>query len=778
MKTIARLFLGAVTLASTALWGQTYNYQVVIYGGGLGGAFAALQAKQAAVLQGTQLSVAIFEPTNMTGGQLTASGVGLDNDGLPETGAMGTFLSGLRSYYSAWPVFGTEVRIAQSHLLQQLHAAGVAVYPGKMLATVSAYYQGKITYIGFADGTSAGTANSLYVDASETGEIIHQLCTVLGSDYCRIGNSWNTPGHNLNMDARIQSITWSPVLKNYVASGYPTGLSIGSLGQPDSGYSPATFTSMIQANNNPPPPNSAARNQIPFGFGWEIAYRFSPDTNPASGIVPPPTYDNVPGDPQTRAGFNYSPMNDWSMQAYQLPQIGYQTSANICSGLVRSLEALYFVNSSLGYPWSVANDEGYASNIQCSSSGISSSWNTVLQNYPPIPYYREGWRGIGPYTLTGLDVFRPGAGQPSATDFPTALAVGGFFDDMHDNGDCTSGCRASASDFEPVDQGDFPGTSCLIFDPSYGADNPACSNYGGPFEIPAEALYSAITPNLVFAGKNISQTRIGNSATRVHYTEMRIGSAAGEIAGLAAILGVSPEAVNPYLAQYQIALSGAQVSKSQYTDVPPTDSHWAGVQLVSSHKFINGTPGGQFGISTQVTQGIAAIALTERFSAPLKQPGGHDPGPPHGNGMYCYDAQNTFYYDFTGWMADTGLVSSCPGYFGINTNITREQLAVWLVSSLNWAATHTDMTTNTLSTTYCNSAEFTDVPSDQTYCPAITALQNSGIMVGTPVGSQTSWNPNGQVTRGDLANIIAASIGLAMPASGNPLQLSNTIPGK
>jgi hypothetical protein len=352
-------------------------------------------------------------------------------------------------------------------------------------------------------------------------------------------------------------------------------------------------------------------------------------------------------------------------------------------------------------------------------------------------------------------------------------------DDFHDCGiNIIQQCIVDPNNLEPIDQGKMPNGN-QIFDPTY------TTNYSGPFQVPFESMSSAILGNLVLAEKNISQTRVGNSATRLHTTVMRTGQASGEIAALAYIYSVSPVSLNPYLVQGQLAISGETISTTQYADVQPGTTYWPATQVVSVHNYMGANPGtNNFGVNDGVTRGTAAIALAERFKFNLAYTGSHDPGAPHANGMYCSDTPGTQYYDYVGFLADTGMTSSCPAAlpaapFAVNNWLTREQLAVLLVKGVNWAAQNTDRSSIVISTPACQASNlpFPDVSASDPLCPFVQAAKSFRLMTAIP-NTNGSFEPTATVTKGDLALGIVNSIQFGMPPSGNSLQLSNSVPGK
>ena len=124
-----------------------------------------------------------------------------------------------------------------------------------------------------------------------------------------------------------------------------------------------------------------------------------------------------------------------------------------------------------------------------------------------LPGKRESTRFIGPHILTQNDV-------QSGGHFEDVVAYGGWTLDDHDPEAFHKKGRISVE---------------------Y-----KCPDY---FGIPFDCLYSVNVPNLMFAGRDISCTHMGLSATRVMATCALLGQACGTGAALAIAKGVTPAQV-------------------------------------------------------------------------------------------------------------------------------------------------------------------------------------------------------------------------------------------
>ncbi len=124
-----------------------------------------------------------------------------------------------------------------------------------------------------------------------------------------------------------------------------------------------------------------------------------------------------------------------------------------------------------------------------------------------LPGKRESTRFIGPHILTQNDVLSGG-------HFEDVVAYGGWTLDDHDP-------------------------------EAFHKQGRISTEYSTPdyFGIPFDCLYSVNVPNLMFAGRDISCTHMGLSATRVMATTALLGQACGTGAAVALEKGVTPAQV-------------------------------------------------------------------------------------------------------------------------------------------------------------------------------------------------------------------------------------------
>lgn len=144
--------------------------------------------------------------------------------------------------------------------------------------------------------------------------------------------------------------------------------------------------------------------------------------------------------------------------------------------------------------------------------------NYALDWVCSLPGRRESRRFIGDYIMSEGDML-------GHKHFKDTVAYGGWSLDEHNPG----------------------GIENLSEPPSYFHEH-----FNKVYEIPFRSLYSANVPNLLFAGRNISQTHIALSSSRVMATCSTMGMAVGTAAALCVKKNVLPrELSNDYIEELQ-----------------------------------------------------------------------------------------------------------------------------------------------------------------------------------------------------------------------------------
>jgi hypothetical protein len=134
----------------------------------------------------------------------------------------------------------------------------------------------------------------------------------------------------------------------------------------------------------------------------------------------------------------------------------------------------------------------------------------------------------------------------------------------------------------------------------------------GPFQVPIEALIPAKEDGLLAAEKNISESRIGNSVTRMQPISMLIGQATGALAAIAVKQGIQPRQVNPEVVQRALLDFNVTLAKEELTDLPRNVDEWRAAEFALVHKWLPEIAGG-FIPNKTMSRAEGAEALTAAF---------------------------------------------------------------------------------------------------------------------------------------------------------------------
>lgn len=111
-----------------------------------------------------------------------------------------------------------------------------------------------------------------------------------------------------------------------------------------------------------------------------------------------------------------------------------------------------------------------------------------------------------------------------------------------------------------------------------------------PFQIPLRSMLTADAPNFIAAAKNIGTTHITNGTFRLHPVEWNIGESAGALAAYAAAHNFDPAAVAldaRHLRRYQLALVQRGVPLIWFTDLHPNDEAFAAANYLGVLRIID-----------------------------------------------------------------------------------------------------------------------------------------------------------------------------------------------
>jgi len=583
------------------------SYDVVVVGAGTGGCATAIEAARLG------MRVALLEETDWIGGQAMAAGVSSMDESPArerEFGIYKDFIDRVRAHYAAlgksvgtcyWSSGANcfEPRVGQAILEQMLAEADTLpdgcldVFRRKRVVKV---LRSGSRVTGVVTRDNRQFDSTVLIDATEYGDIL----PLAGAAY-RAGNSVSGA---IDPGACIQDITYTAIIKKYPA-GVPPDLVLSE--KPPGFDDEAPFFALIVTSDGQDWPNWSLppEQRYPLNFVAHNAYRGTPDAqNPedynagtresAAGITK--TGVNYANDYPAHAAYNPPPDNSTLPVAY-LEDTDYRRQVN-CEAKLRTLQFLYYVQHDLDEPlWSVADDEGYDTAYNAEENDcpdIPAAFKPIERRFPVIPYVRESRRLIGLHTLTASEMARVGDPPLAANNFPDALAVCGYGNDLHNcNADSTlESALETRADISP----------------------------GGPFQVPFGCFIPETIDGLLPAEKNLSQTRLVSGATRLQPSTMLTGQAAGALAAVAVQRGLQLRDVPPILVQDILVRAGVRISRFLYTDVPGDDPAWPAVQIASTHEILVGYGNGLFGRDDALTRGQMAVVLVRLFDLPVDPP--------------------------------------------------------------------------------------------------------------------------------------------------------------
>lgn len=529
------------------------GYDVVVAGAGTSGWAAAIQAARMGA------KVLLVEETDWIGGQMSAAAVtSMDEAGLAgkfpvrERGIYREFNQSMvnfyqtlnkdpyRAYYS-WPVQqegGYEPKVTRAVLyafIEEARKKGVLDLVTGTGITKVLKEGDRVTGVELdKDGSKKAVASKVLIEATEYGDIL----PLAGARY-RAGA---VTSENLVPDSPVQYDTYLGVIREY-PEGLPEHLKIK---EPPPGYEANRYRKtqlygkLIWGTAGKEYKGTRTYHVL---FAWR---GMADSDSPSTGKLTEARH--------TQCGLNGG-YQDYHMDVASLEDMEARRAGQR-DGIYRTLSVIYYLQNELGLPWGLAEDEGYDTpyNRKVKASLDLRPDLTPLAKYmPQMPYVRESRRGRGIYTLRTSDMGR----WEKARLWPTSLAMGDYFMDLD------HGKTASAIETD-LDTHNHPEGS-------------------GPFQVPFEVFVPEKVDGLVFAEKNISQSRVVNGATRLQPSTMLIGQAAGAIAALAVRDGVQPRALNPIEVQKELLGAGSNLIQRWYSDVAWGTQLWQATQLLSLH---------------------------------------------------------------------------------------------------------------------------------------------------------------------------------------------------
>ncbi|GHS97749.1 hypothetical protein AGMMS50276_18320 [Synergistales bacterium] len=567
IKIILGFFLTFLFYSEAAA--RNYDYDLVVVGGGLSGAAAAVQAAR----QG--LSVAVIEESDFIGGQAGASAVStMDDLGKTRTGIYMEFVARARDFYAKtktntaiclWGAdsIAVEPVVARDILTEMMKEAGrvdifLKTSPTRAHIKTSAAGNKKITgldAVSFASGRreEISFSGKVFIDATEYGDLL----PLSGARY-RLGNSVSP---NIDPEANVQDITYVAVVKKY-EGGLPPDLVMPGMPPEYEKYAPR-FREIVAREGNQWP------GQAPYDIPSHNAYRALPDTQNKQVILGdnPKSWSRI-----TRTCINWA--NDYpgrgggeaGLSVLYIDDRDYREKTERAA-MSKTLAFIWYMQSELGMTdWSVDNTQGYG-------GYFSDSWETaddpllpkrfapILRHFPPRPYVREARRVVGVATLNEWDVSRDVTVGRAYQNYPSGLALAEYPIDLH------------GSYLERYMEHDLN---------EYIANFPRIwTSKQGVFQLPFEAFIPEELDGLIAAEKNISVSRLVNGATRLHPIVMHTGQAAGAIAAEAVKSGREARDIDVLSAQYSLMSSGQWIALDRSIDTISGSAWWCGVQWAS-----------------------------------------------------------------------------------------------------------------------------------------------------------------------------------------------------
>jgi FAD-dependent oxidoreductase family protein len=579
------LSLGASPPTATPPTHQEQKTDIVIVGAGTGGVAAAIQAARL----GAQ--VVLLEETDWIGGQMAAAGIATMDEGGAitfQSGIYAEFLQRMQAFYAArGKSVGTcywkdtnhcyEPSAIQKILLEMLDDAN---HEGK--GHIDLYRRETVLRVLGTDQTLSGVVtedriihSKVVIDATEYGDILP-----LTHAAYRIGRFTSAdPGKSC-----VQDINYTAIIKKY-PDGVPAGL---WMKEAPPGYDAVFITSMrrfLRSDGNP------TGKDIPVNFEVHNRLRALPDSSN------PKNYTASAPEGISRTAVNW--FNDYPADTDIFDRA--KRKAIVCAAKLRTLDFIYYIQHELNErDWSIANDEGYDTPYnreENSCPNIPQDFKGIEVNFPVMPYIRESRRIVGEYTLVGSDLRReaPWSDQKPMYDEDlvginkNAIAVGDYNVYFHD-------CLAP-SDLEPeLDrESDMPNQFRK-----------------GPFQIPIETLIPQKVDGLLAAEKNISESRMANTATRLEPITILTGQAAGALAAIAVGENRAPRQVDPGEVQRALLDFNDGLALEEFMDLPRNVEAWKAAEYAVVHGWLS-VSGPEFRPNETLTRAEAVEILASAF---------------------------------------------------------------------------------------------------------------------------------------------------------------------
>lgn len=488
------LVLAILLLFANTLYSQDRPFDekietdLLIYGGGVSGVAAAIQASR------QDVDVLIIEPTPWLGGMLTAAGVSATdgNHNLP-SGIWGEFRERLREHYggaealsTGWvshtlfePHVGNEIlnkMLNQYPNVQRLHQftiENVLVEKNKVVGAIFTHENGKKLRV----------EATISIDASEYGGLmaISGANYFVGLDHQERTGEEIAPTHGNSM---IQDLTYTAILKDY-------GQNVDMTIPRPPNYQPSIFENACkEVSENP--------NEFE---GVDCKTMLD--------------YAKLPNDKYLINWPNNG--NDYYVNVIEKSPDERQLLLEEAKNKTRQF--IYFIQTEIGF-----KNLGFANDEFDTEDG-----------FPYIAYHRESRRLDGLTMLTMNELVDPY--EDGSELYKTAIGVGDYPLDHHRR------LNPSPPD-SLLEEGD---REPFEFETHYDAFPPIPS-----FSVPFGSLIPKEMDGLIVAEKSISVSSIANGSSRLQPVVMTIGQAAGAAAALSIKQGIQPRDLSLREVQQQL----------------------------------------------------------------------------------------------------------------------------------------------------------------------------------------------------------------------------------
>lgn len=372
--------LFAISLLSCSPEVETVETEVLVLGGGAGGAAAGIQAARMGV------QTIVVEPSQWLGGMLTAAGVSaIDGNHAMPAGIWGEFRQQLRDYYGGAEALATGW---VSHTQFEPHVgAGIFAELAQKEKKLQVWFQSRFQNIERTDGRWEVLVNHngkpvlvrafLLIDGTDLGD----AAAAVGAEYSLGMDARSETGESIAPEQAndiIQDLTYAAILKDFGKES-----KTHRLPRP-SGYDPALFACSCQTL-------CQDENEKP---------------HPCETMM---TYAKLPNN---KYMINWpSHGNDYYLNVVEMAPEQRETALEAAKQ--RTLQFLYFIQNELGF----------------SQLGLADDEFPTADRLPFLPYHREGRRIQGLARLNLNHILDPyTAGEPL---YRAGIAVGDYPVDHH-----------------------------------------------------------------------------------------------------------------------------------------------------------------------------------------------------------------------------------------------------------------------------------------------------------------------------------------------------------